>query len=204
MLFIRRDVKNIITVSQSFQSVFRGMFPKAVLFDYQHGLISKNYKGYINDSTISKNILNNNSKILLFGEGFKKILSVNGGDYFKNHSHVIGSTHKHYCKPQKSFNGNILFTLQFTKSHSKDYNNKLLNKTINFLNEIQSNKIKIKLYLKNHPRFENCLSTNILYDYEFVKNAPDKLIDCFKICTLHITEYSTVLFDSIYAGIPQY
>ena len=48
------------------------MFPKAVLFDYQHGLISKNYKGYINDSTISKNILNNNSKILLFGEGFKK------------------------------------------------------------------------------------------------------------------------------------
>ena len=28
------------------------------------------------------------------------------------------------------------------------------------------------------------------------------MIDCFKICTLHITEYSTVLFDSIYAGIP--
>ena len=203
ILFIKRDVKNIITVSQSFQSVFRGMFPKAVLYDYQHGLISKNYNGYIINSAISKNILNNNSRILLFGEGFKKkILNVDGGVYFKNHSHVIGSTYRQYNKPRKSFNGNILFTLQFTKSHSKDYNIKLLNKTIDFFNEIESNKINIKLFIKNHPRFENCLSTNVLYDYNFVENAPDKLIDCFKICNLHITEYSTVLFDSIFAGIP--
>ena len=40
ILFVRRDVKCIITISQSFQSIFKGMFPNAQLMDYQHGLIN--------------------------------------------------------------------------------------------------------------------------------------------------------------------
>ena len=58
------------------------------------------------------------------------------------------------------------------------------------------------LYLKEHPRFENCLATDILYEYDFVKYAPQNLDDCFELCSLHMTEYSSVLFDSLRAGIP--
>ncbi|MBL6663913.1 MAG: hypothetical protein ISP71_07410 [Flavobacteriales bacterium] len=200
---IRRDVKNIITVSQSFQSIFKGMFPKAVLYDYQHGLISSKYYGYINGNSVAEHILKNQSNVLLYGQGFRnKLLSLDGGEYFKEHSFVIGSIYKEYSKPKLTFNGNILYTLQFTKSHSKEFNELLLNKTIECFDKIKSHKLDIVLFLKEHPRFENCLSTDVLYEYDFVKCAPHNLDDCFELCSLHMTEYSSVLFDSLRAGIP--
>ena len=77
VLLINRDVKNIITVSQSFQSIFRGMFPNANLYDYQHGLISSKYYGYINGNSIAQHITNNQSNVLLYGQGFKnKLLNI--------------------------------------------------------------------------------------------------------------------------------
>ena len=130
---------------------------------------------------------------MLYGQGFRnKLLSLEGGEYFKEHSFVIGSIYKDYSKPKVTFNGNILFTLQFTKSHSKEYNDLLLEKTIEYFDIIKSNKLDIVIYLKEHPRFENCLSTDILYEYDFVKCAPHNLNDCFELCSLHITEYSSV------------
>ena len=203
ILGIKRDIRNIITVSQSFQSIFKGMFPKAVLYDYQHGLISSKYYGYINGNSVAQHILYNQSNVLLYGQGFRsKLLSLEGGEYFKEHSFVIGSIYKDYSKPKLTFNGNILFTLQFTKSHSKEFNDLLLEKTIECFDKIKSNKLDIVLYLKEHPRFENCLATDILYEYDFVKCAPHSLNDCFELCSLHMTEYSSVLFDSLRAGMP--
>lgn len=200
---IKRDVKNIITISQSFQSIFKGMFPKANLYDYQHGLISSKYYGYINGNSVAEHILKNQSNVLLYGQGFRnKLLSLDGGEYFEEHSFVIGSIYKDYTKPKVTFNGNILYTLQFTKSHSKEFNDLLLDKTIECFDKIKSNKLDIVLYLKEHPRFENCLATDILYEYDFVKYAPQNLDDCFELCSLHMTEYSSVLFDSLRAGIP--
>ena len=46
----------------------------------------------------------------------EKLLSIEKGEYFKKHSFVIGSIYKDYTKSKLSFNGNILFTLQFKKS----------------------------------------------------------------------------------------
>ena len=75
-------------------------------------------------------------------------------------------------------------------------------KTIELFNKIKSNNFDIVIYLKEHPRFEECLTTDMLYDYDFVRHAHDNLNDCLNLCTLHITEYSTVIFDSLIAGIP--
>jgi len=203
VLLINRDVKNIITVSQSFQSIFRGMFPKAILYDYQHGLISSKYYGYINGDSIAEHIINNQSNVLLYGQGFRnKLLQIRGGEYFQDHSFVIGSIYKDYKKPRRSSNGNILFTLQFTESHSDNFNKKLLNKTIELFELIKSQNLNLTLYLKPHPRFDKCLDTEMLYKYSFVRVAPQSLNDCFKLCNLHITEYSSVLFDAIVEGIP--
>lgn len=203
VLLINRDVKNIITVSQSFQSIFRGMFPNANLYDYQHGLISSKYYGYINGNSIAQHITNNQSNVLLYGQGFKnKLLNIRGGEYFQNHSFVIGSIYEEYKKPRESFNGNVLFTLQFTESHSYEFNKFLLNKTIELFEKIKSSKLNLTIYLKSHPRFDKNVDTKMLYEYNFVKCAPENLKDCFKICNLHITEYSSVLFDSITEGVP--
>ena len=179
------------------------MFPNAILYDYQHGIISSKYFGYIDGNSVAEHILNNQSNVLLYGKEFKKkLLLLDKGKYFEKHSFVIGSFYRHYNKPRKFFNGNILFTLQFTKSHSKELNNLLLEKTIYLFDKIKSNKLDIVLYLKEHPRFEECIATDILYNYDFVRHAKDNLNNCFELCSLHITEYSSVIFDSIRAGIP--
>ena len=73
-LGIKKNIKNIITVSQSFQSIFKGMFPNAILYDYQHGIISSKYYGYIDGNSVAEHILNNQSNVLLYGKEFKKKL----------------------------------------------------------------------------------------------------------------------------------
>ena len=188
-LGIKNNIKNIITVSQSFQSIFKGMFPGAVLYDYQHGIISSKYYGYIDGNSVAEHILNNQSNVLLYGKDFKKkLLSLDKGKYFEKHAFVIGSFYKNYNKPKEFFNGNILFTLQFTKSHSKHINNLLLEKTIELFDKIKSNKFEVTIYLKEHPRFEECLTTDVLYNYDFVRHANDNLNECLELCSLHITE----------------
>ena len=69
-----------------------------------------------------------------------------------------------------------------------------LQRTIECFDKIKSNKLDIVLYLKDHPRFENCLSTDILYEYDFVKYAPQNLDDCFELCSLHIGIVQLVAF----------
>lgn len=204
ILCVNRDIKNVITISQSLQSFFKGMFPNASLYDYQHGLISLKYNGYVCENSVAKHIINNKSNVLLYGTDFQnKLLNSKGGKYFKKHSFVIGSTSfKEYGRPKKSFNGSILFSLQFTQSHSSKINEFLLDKTIKFFDEIESNKLNFNIYIKSHPRFDNCISIDNLHNYKFVKNAPSDLEHCFRICSLHLTEYSSVLFNSIRAGIP--
>lgn len=203
IFFIRRDVKCIITISQSFQSVFKGMFPKAHLMDYQHGLISSQYYGYMNNDTISEQVLINNTRVLLYGDFFKeKLINIKGGDYFKKQSNVIGCPYTAYKKPLKKFNGNILFSLQFTKSHSNELNSFFLEETIKLFESIKRENLNLKLFLKLHPRHEDCINLDKLFEYDFVKLAPKELSKCFEICSLHITEYSSVVFDALIHGIP--
>lgn len=205
LLFIKHDIKNIVTISQSFQSVFKGMFPNAQLFDYQHGLISSKYYGYIDGNSIAEHISINRPKILLYGMAFKeRLLKTEGGNYFQKNAFVIGSIYKEYKKSKSSFNGKVLFTLQFTSSHTLELNQLLLLKTIDFFNQIKLMELKLTIYLKHHPRYDDCIDINELYAFNFVKNAPTSLEKCFEMCSLHLTEYSSVLFDSVIEGVPTF
>lgn len=203
-MFIKKTkVKNIITISQSMQSLFSVVYPKANLYDYQHGIISKIYDGYSVHNKIASTILDNNVKLLLHGSFIKeKLMNCNGGEYFNENALVIGAPYKKYDKPKKSFDGNILFSLQFSNSHSKETNQLLFDQTISFFKKINSDFSDVKIYLKHHPRFNNCIDVSSFYDYPFVKDSPLDVSDCFKLCSLHITEYSTMVFDGITFGVP--
>jgi len=70
--------KNIIVLSQSMVSVFRGMYPDAKIFDLQHGIIHSNHEAYKTETTyLIKNkeihkIIKNTKKTL------KKAISLGG------------------------------------------------------------------------------------------------------------------------------
>ena len=92
-IFLFRNLyfDNVITISQSMISVFRGIYPESNIFDLQHGIIYSKKESYINDGVVAKNIEMNNVNLLLVGDGFKQALVMSEKeDYYNNHAHILG------------------------------------------------------------------------------------------------------------------
>jgi len=200
VFFRQFHFKNYITLSQSMLSVFRGINSNAILYDLQHGIIHNNKKNYLVNSVAESNLVDNDANLLLSGESYKELLVANEkSDYFQNHTLVIGSDS--YCEStiHEKFNKNILITLQFTHDHTADENNILLKELSDF---IASVKADVTLYLKHHPRFNNEVDLSEILELSNVKIAPIDINECFTLCSLHATTYSTSTFEAALLGIP--
>lgn len=200
-IFFRRFCfKQYITLSQSMMSIFRGINSNARLYDLQHGIIHNNKKNYLVDGSVESNLKDNDAHLLLSGESFKDTLITNDNtNYFKSHAFVIGSHISASDFIHQESNNNVLVTLQFTKDHSKEENTMLLNKLKVF---ILSSGDRINFYLKHHPRFHNEVDLSEIMQLPNTQFAPDDINDCFKLCSLHATTYSTCTFEAALLGIP--
>jgi hypothetical protein len=167
------------------------------------GVISNIYEGYMVNDTIASSILLNRVKLLLHGSEVKSKLTKSiGGDYFFNNSYVVGAPFTEYKKKNNCFNGNILYSLQFSSSHTLKQNQILYEKSISFFEDLKQKNLDIKIYLKHHPRFNNCINIDAFYDFSFIYNSHKDIDACFDLCSLHITEYSTMVLDGITYGVP--
>lgn len=196
-LFLRNlKFKNVIVLSQSLIEFLRGLDKEAKIFDLQHGIIYSDKGSYISDGKASSNISDNNVQLLLFGQRFKEILDVSDKtNYYKKSTNVIG-VQKSKCFRHFNPNRKVLITLQFTDDHSVEQNLKMLNEIILMVdsNEDQD------FYIRNHPRHNNCIDISEL---EMKTNfAPESLMECFELCSIHVTSYSTTTFECAEFGVP--
>ena len=200
IFFRQLHFKNYITLSQSMLSLFRGINSHAILYDLQHGIIHNNKKNYLINGVAESNLVDNDANLLLSGESYKEILVANEkSDYFQKHTLVIGSDTSCRITMHEKFNKNILITLQFTHDHTADENNILLKELSDF---IASVKADVNLYLKHHPRFNNEVDLSEILELSNVKMAPIDINECFTLCSLHATTYSTSTFEAALLGIP--
>ena len=200
IFFRQLHFKNYITLSQSMLSVFRGIDSHAILYDLQHGIIHNNKKHYLINGVAESNLVDNDANLLLSGESYKEILVANEkSDYFQKHTLVIGSDTSCRSILHEKFNKNILITLQFTHDHTADENNILLKELSDF---IASVKADVTLYLKHHPRFNNEVDLSEILELSNVKMAPIDINECFNLCSLHATTYSSSTFEAALLGIP--
>lgn len=196
--FLRNlEFKNYIVLSQSMLSVFRGVNNNAKIFDLQHGIIHSDKNSYIKDGVPASNISFNNVNLLLYGEGFKNLLTPLKDGYFHTATFVIGSYNKILNSTPKS-NKNVLVSLQFTNDHSSKQNNLLVIELKQFIIDNPT----FTFYLKNHPRFNHEVEMSRFYKYPNVLNANEDLYSNFPICSLHLTSYSTTTFECALLGIP--
>ena len=200
--FNRWEVKNVITISQSMQSVLSTLFIESKLFDYQHGIISREVASYSKKGKINDSLIENKVHLLLLGKSVKDILSnqINGNYISKNSTIVggeFGKTDAEYLNPK-----NILISLQFTDSHSEEDNLSIHKNIIKLLQLNQKQNLGFNFYIKNHPRDNGTVSIAEYFKFKFVKEAPESLKDCFKICSIHLTEYSSVTIDALFNNIP--
>lgn len=191
---------NYIVLSQSMLSIFYSINNQARFFDLQHGIVSIYNDNYIKDNKASSNLVHNNTSVLLYGEGFRNILlKYDQTKYFLNHSFVIGNIDHCSSYPlHDSFNNNILVTLQFTDDHTKDENRRLAAELDRFI----LSRPQDMFYIKKHPRCNNQINLQDFYKYDNVQPSPLYLKECIKICSLHLTSYSTTTFEVAGFGIP--
>ena len=194
-IFFRNKIEHIVVQSQSMVSFFRGVYPNAKIYDYQHGVIYKGHPAYCEGKNVSELIKRNNVYVLVFGPGFKKLLESHNS-YYIEHSLVIGSM-KEGCV-QNSNGEDVLITLQFTEDHTPEENKNLLEDLQLF---IQQNPEQ-KFILKHHPRFNNEINNEELLKNSNVSITQKSLADCFKSCKIHATAYSTTVFEAAALKIP--
>ena len=192
---------NVITISQSMISTFRGIDETCSIFDIQHGIIHPNKPNYLMEGNPEKNIADNKIQLLLSGDSYKKLMIENDSTtYFKDNSHVIGSNFIKGSLRHEAFNNNILVSLQFTHDHSESDNAIFLQSLEQVIRSTDDE--VVTFYLKNHPRFNDEVNLTALFNLNNVKLAPSNINDCFELCSLHITAYSTLVFEAALKGIP--
>jgi hypothetical protein len=192
---------NVITISQSMISTFRGIDETCSIFDVQHGIIHPNKPNYLMERLPEKNITENKLQLLLSGDSYKKLMIENDSTtYFKDSSHVIGSNINRSSLRHDTFNNNILISLQFTHDHSEKENAVFLESLEHVIRSTADE--TITFYLKNHPRFNDEVNLTELFNLNNVKLAPIDINDCFELCSLQITVYSTSVFEAALKGIP--
>ena len=194
-IFFRNKIEHIVVQSQSMVSFFRGVYPNAKIYDYQHGVIYKDHPAYCEGKNVPELIKRNNVYVLVFGSEFKKLLeSLNS--YYIEHSLVIGAN-KEDCT--QNLNGeDILITLQFTEDHTPEENKELLKDLQLFIQQNPNERI----VLKHHPRFNNEINNEELLKYSNVSISQKPLPECFKSCKIHATAYSTTVFEAAALKLP--
>ena len=194
----------VITMSNSMLGFFRGWGDTIPIYDYQHGIIYSWHSGYMVNNKPARHIVNNRSKVLLFGEGFKKLLTRENDNYFSNNSLVIG-THTEYRALHQDFNRAILISLQITTANEITILQMVLMQQLKMLFQSHQSfylENNIIFYLKHHPRFDGSFDISTILSFPFVKIINKPLPDCFVDCSVHLTFNSTTSFEAAVAGIP--
>lgn len=199
VLFDRLRFKNVITISQSMVSFFRGLNSVCNIYDVQHGIIHNNKANYIKNNKAEDNLVKNEVHLLLSGHSFLDILIRHDkSSYFSSHAYVIGSGNNKPRKLHERFENNALVTLQFTADHDEKKNRLLYQQLVDFINLNQN----VDFYLKYHPRFNKEIDLTTLFKLNNVHLASANIRDCFQQCSLHITAYSSSVFEAALFGIP--
>lgn len=196
--------ENYIVLSNSMMGFFRGLNKDAKLFDYQHGVITSQHRGYVGiDTNAAEHIKLNDANVMVYGKGFEDVLcSAVADKYYDSHVHTVGQSvngrfENHYGKRT------VLFSLQFADPNPV-FNQKILDKIVKFFEKYEdffvSNNIII--LLKHHPRFHHDIDPTPLYLFTFTKLYKGVLFDALEESFLHLTFHSTTTFEASSMGIP--
>ncbi|HSN59489.1 MAG TPA: hypothetical protein VLR49_01035 [Ferruginibacter sp.] len=194
----------VITMSNSLLGFFRGLWKDTPIYDYQHGIIYSWHHGYMSDNKATSHIVNNNCKLLLYGEGFRKLMNKQNDHYYNKNCEVIGTTVE-YKELHKKFNGDILLCLQITTaSETFPLQGQLMQQLALLFQSNQSfyKENNICFYIKHHPRFDGTYNIESILSFPFVKVINKPLPQCLEMCSVHMTYGSTTTFDAAVAGIP--
>lgn len=195
---------NYIVLSNSMLGFFRGLNPDAKVYDYQHGVITSQHRGYIgSDKDVPEHIKLNDANVIVYGKGFENVLkNAVLSQYYDSHVYTIGqsihgSFENHYGKKT------VLFSLQFADPNPV-FNQKILDKIVHFFEKYEDFFVSnhISVVLKHHPRFQHDIDPSPLYKFAFTRLYEGNLVEALKESCVHMTFHSTTTFEAAAQGVP--
>lgn len=208
--YFRRPV--YITISGSMYHLFSYLNPNAQVYDMQHGVIGKFHPTFFDSQTgrLREQFYRKNLNLIFWGEGYANCFVKGEVDILKGRTQILGYPVENKIKDissddieKKLKNKIVVVSMQLT--HSVD-NTELENmKAIldKFLAEATT--LPVKIYLKHHPRYNNCISIDdLLIKYPGVTLTNEPLSELTEASFLHVTHFSTTAFEFAQAGIPTF
>lgn len=195
-----------ITMAGVFIEMFQEMCPDSTVYDLQHGIIYAKHPGYFDkNGNLSASLNAHNCKILVWGEKFRDLF-INSckDDNISERINVIGYPIEQIKKTEISTHKNIiLFSLQFSPDISSDELMEYKAMLDEAVKEASNSGYFIKL--KHHPRYNDVIDiSDILEKYRNVEITTQSLDKLASKCLLHVTWYSTTVFEYASYGVPSY
>lgn len=204
--FGKLKVPCYITMAGLFIEMFQEMCPDSTVCDLQHGIIYAKHPGYFDkNNNLSGSLNAPNCKILVWGEKFRDLfLKSCSNDNISEKINVIGYPIEQVKKAKISTRKNIiLFSLQFSPDLKPEELTEYKAMLDEAVKEVSSSGYHIKL--KHHPRYSDVIDiSDILEKYQNVEITTQSLYELATECILHVTWYSTTVFEYASYGVPSY
>ncbi|WP_456452333.1 hypothetical protein [Hydrogenimonas sp.] len=208
-LFPRLRARHVVVLSNSLLGVWRGILPDAVLADYQHGVITSAHPGYLtSEKTPAPHIRENGAFVLLYGEGFRRLLAENDATgYYAAHARVLGKPRPPRAndRTERFRRRVVLFTLQFTGPGEHPDRQRAWRESIVGFFRRHADFFReggYTLLFRHHPRYDGSLDLSALKELPFARFTEEPLQSLMRSVPLHMTLFSTSIFDAAAVGAP--
>lgn len=204
----KRDV--YITVSGSMYHFFSHLNPQAKVFDMQHGVLYKHHPTFFDPKTLRlrKQFYKPNLHLLFWGEGYRDCFVRGEECYLDGRAHIIGYPATLASKntegaTDKSANHDIVISLQLTHSGTNEELERMKTTLRDFLK--QTSLLPVRILLKQHPRYNNCITIDdLLHEFPNVSITSKPFEQLLETVMLHVTWFSTTAFEYAAFGIPTF
>ncbi len=210
LTFGKYRYRTYITISGSMFHMFANLNHKAKVFDMQHGILYKTHPTFFENRRLRPQFLHPNLHFLFWGKGYEDNFVRGDEEVLKGRTHIVGyqdAVDGRYDRNEgvidNSSKRSVVVSLQFTNSLSAQGLEDMKNALALFLDKISE--LPVKVLLKHHPRYNNCISIDDLQQRHNNTELTDlPLCDLLDNTLLHATFNSTTAFEFAQFGIPTY
>lgn len=205
LTFGRLRYPRYVTISGSMQHLFLALHTKAIVYDTQHGVLTKYHKTFFDEHKQLRSVFTDaRLHWLMWGEGYRKAFIRGEEDLLSDKVHVIGYPIAKNVISNSGFREKIIvISLQLTA----DYDEETLHIEKEMVGDFiaQLDGIGYKVLIKHHPRYNNIISVDDWFErYNYIEETKLPLIELVKIARIQLIVHSTTTFEFAEYGIPSF
>ncbi len=197
-----------ITISGSMFHFFAELNHNAPVYDLQHGVLGKFHPTFFDKNTLRlrEEYYWKNLHFMFWGKGYRDCFIRGEEQVMVGRHHVVGYPIENSNitdNADHSSSRQIVVSLQFTHDVCMEELENMKSTLCRFLEETEF--MGVKVLLKNHPRYNNCIEIADIFElFHHAELTDRRLEDLAPETLLHVTYFSTTGFEYAQYGVPTF